>query len=89
MIATHGGDGTITIQFNSQGEVLLAPDGQKYLPCNWCGALLTVPLNTVSVGCRRCREHMKACEDDDCSDPTHWANRDIPTLAMFQAGEFH
>lgn len=51
--------GTATVTWDTQAEVLAAPpaaDGEKrkYLPCNGCGGLQVVSMNTVSTYCLPC-----------------------------------
>ena len=46
--------GRVTITFESQAGVLLAPDGKKYLPCYKCGNIVVTPMNVVSTLCPPC-----------------------------------
>jgi len=46
--------GIMRISIQTQGEVLLAPDGKKYLPCWACMKLETVAMNVVSTLCDSC-----------------------------------
>lgn len=69
--------GRVRIEFESQAEILAAPDGspgpgiaggiafepRKYLPCsNDCGRLLTVALNVVAVICDECGAILEPAE---------------------------
>lgn len=54
--------GSVRIEFESQCEALLAPDGKKYLPCHGCGAVLAVDMNVVSELCEECDDRRLAGE---------------------------
>ena len=56
MRGTHDRLARVTITFNSQFEVLEAPGGKIYLPCDTCGKVLTVEKNTVAIECEECAE---------------------------------
>lgn len=61
MKGTHASDGTVTLTWNSQGEVLYAPAAvplsRIYLPCEGCGAVKVVAANVVAVWCDTCQLH--------------------------------
>lgn len=70
--ARHDRHGNITIEFNSQEEVLRAPDEhdskRKYLPCvASCDTLVVVALNVVSVTCDPCAYHRDNCDLVECT----------------------
>ena len=46
--------GRVTISWDSQAEILAAPDGKKYLPCESCGTVQAEELNVVSFLCDEC-----------------------------------
>jgi hypothetical protein len=57
MNATMSRTGKVTIEFDAGNgqEILLAPNGQQYLPCaNNCGMLLNENLNVITSWCPDC-----------------------------------
>lgn len=73
--------GRVTIAWDSQAEVLAAPDGKKYLPCDSCGKVHAVEMNTVCFLCKECAdlksngiERCQICKVPDgknYTDPRH------------------
>lgn len=87
MKGTHESDGTVTITWNSQNEVLHAPDAIDhrciYLPCEGCGAVRRVKPNVVAVWCDTCQLHNA---DPDGQHPNcHQCQRAQPGLGVLQA----
>lgn len=62
MKAMHDQFGDVRIEFNSQCEEILSPDGKlKLLPCDKCGHLEWVQLNVVSKCCQPCWDMLNEC----------------------------
>ncbi len=59
--------GEVHISYNSMLTTLFADPLKKtkYLPCDICGNLQVVKINTISVTCNRCDQHMKDFSGDD------------------------
>lgn len=55
--------GRVTIKFEFQTEVLMAPEGKKYLPCDKCGNVVAVAMNVVSVLCPVCEKWEESDEE--------------------------
>lgn len=82
MIGNHARNGDITVRWNSQGEVLLSPDGtQKLMPCDTCGAVRWVDLNVVAYECHDCmNHHLRGDIHHVCiiCDRPYWTDESVP-----------
>lgn len=59
-------DGTVRIEFNAQAEILPAPNGRVYLPCENCNRVQVVLPNTVAITCMPC---VRRLVDEGRADP--------------------
>ena len=59
MKGTIDNAGNVVITFNMQAELLEAPGGKKYLPCEICGKIQAVDYNVVTMTCGDCMENIK------------------------------
>jgi len=80
MKSSHDKHADVKIEFNSQCEAILSPDGkQKLLPCDRCGKLEWKALNVVGFNCIPCHKlYEQGCEckgtfhDDVCPLRVGW-----------------
>lgn len=63
--AKHDRLGNVTIQFNSQADSILSPDGKlKLLPCETCDTLRWKALNVVSFLCEDCAQQVEQTDSN-------------------------
>lgn len=64
--------GKVTVCWESQGEILAAPGGKIWLPCESCGEVQAVDLNVVSFLCDPCAKLR-----DECTGQCEECGRDV------------